>query len=75
MSNPLYEQIGNSAQENPMQMVQQIRSDPVGFLRQRGLNIPDNMKDPRQIARYLVSSGQRPNALLQMAMQRMGMRF
>lgn len=35
-----------------------IKSNPTAFLRQQGLNIPDNMTDPRQIAVYLLQTGQ-----------------
>lgn len=35
-----------------------IKSNPAAFLRQQGLNIPDNMMDPRQIAVYLLRTGQ-----------------
>lgn len=74
MSNALFDQLGGQQmpqQMNPMQMVQQLRQNPSAFLRRQGLNIPAGMNDPKQMAQYLVSSGQRPNALLQMLMQRM----
>lgn len=74
MSNSLFNQIGGQQvpqQMNLMQMVPQIRQNPASFLRNMGLNIPDGMNDPLQMAQYLVSSGQRPNALLQMLMSRM----
>lgn len=46
---------------NPMQvmsMLPQLRSNPIGFLRQRGFNLPDNLNDPNQIIQYLMNSGQ-----------------
>lgn len=43
---------------NPMQMVQQLRSNPVQFLRQSGYNIPNNLSDPNAIIQHLMNSGQ-----------------
>lgn len=37
---------------------QQFNADPVGALRSCGLNIPDGMSDPQQIAMHLFQSGQ-----------------
>lgn len=37
---------------------QKFNADPVGALRGCGLNIPDGMSDPRQIAMHLFQSGQ-----------------
>lgn len=72
----LFEQLGQQ-QANPMQMVQQLRADPAGYLKRAGLNIPDGMTDPQQIIQHLMRSGQVPanryQAAMQM-MQRMGRR-
>ncbi len=43
---------------NPMQMLQAIRQNPAAFLRQRGLNLPDNLTDPNAIIQHLMNSGQ-----------------
>ena len=43
---------------NPMQMLQQLRQNPVQVLRQAGLNIPDNLSDPNAIIQHLMNSGQ-----------------
>ena len=56
---------------NPMQALQQIKSNPVAVLRQRGLNVPDGMNNPQQIVQHLLNSGQITNNKLQMAMQMM----
>ncbi len=61
-------------QQNPMQMVQQLRANPAAMLRSRGLNIPDGMSNPQQIVQHLVQSGQVPNSRLQQIMQMMGKR-
>jgi hypothetical protein len=55
MSNPLYQQM---QRPNPMQMLQQLKQNPVGFLRQAGVNIPANLNDPNAIIQHLLNSGQ-----------------
>ena len=59
---------------NPMQALQQIKSNPSAVLRQRGLNVPDGMTNPQQIVQHLLNSGQITNSKLQMAMQMLGRR-
>lgn len=63
-----------SGQQSPNELLQQIRQDPAGMLRQKGLNIPQGMNNPQQIVQHLVSSGQIPNARLQQVLQMMGKR-
>lgn len=70
----IYEALGNQMPANPMQMLQQIRSNPAAVLRQRGLQIPDGMTNPQQIIQHLLSSGQVPQARYQQAMQLIGRR-
>ena len=65
---------GVTPQVNPQQLLRQLRADPAGMLKQRGLNIPAGMNDPQQILSHLVQSGQVPNARLQQIMQMMGRR-
>lgn len=55
MGNPLFNAMGGG---NPMAMLQQLRSNPLGFLRQRGFNVPDNVSDPNAIIQHLMNSGQ-----------------
>ena len=46
---------------NPMQimsMLPQLRSNPVGFLKQYGFNIPENVTSPNDIIQHLMNSGQ-----------------
>ncbi len=57
------------AQINPMQMMQQLRADPSGFLRKAGLNIPFGMTDPQQIVNHLTQSGQVTQQRYQQAVQ------
>lgn len=57
MPNPLYTQM-NGNRMNTMQMLQQLKQNPVGFLRQAGVNIPANLNDPNAIIQHLLNSGQ-----------------
>ena len=65
----LFEQIGQ--QQNPMQMLQQIRQNPAAILQRAGLNIPAGMTDPQQIIQHLMQSGQVSQQRYQQAMQMM----
>ena len=65
----LFDKLG--AQASPMQMLNQLRSNPAAILRQRGLNIPDGMNDPQAIINHLLQSGQISNSRLQMAQRMM----
>lgn len=46
--------------QNMMAMLNQLKSNPIQFLLQRRLNLPQNipLNDPNAILNYLVSSGQ-----------------
>lgn len=58
MANPLFNALGGN-QPNMMQMLQQLKANPMQFLAKSKLNIPQNMmNDPNAIINYLVSSGQ-----------------
>lgn len=59
---------------NPMQMVQQLRSNPMQFIRQAGFNIPQNLSDPNAIIQHLMNSGQVSQQRYEQARQ-MAMRF
>lgn len=48
----------NNPRMNPMQMLQQLQQNPVQFLKQAGLNIPDNLNSPNDIIQHLMNSGQ-----------------
>ncbi|MBO7669842.1 MAG: hypothetical protein J6S60_04555 [Oscillospiraceae bacterium] len=67
----LFDSLGQ--QTNPMQMMQQLRSNPAATLKQAGMNVPDGMTDPQQIVNHLLQSGQISNSRLQMAQRMMGM--
>ena len=59
---------GTLTRNNPLQMLQQLKSNPVGMLRQAGLNVPDGMSDPQAILNHLIRSGQIPQGRYQQAM-------
>lgn len=65
----LFDQLGQ--QNNPMQMLQQIRQNPAAVLQRAGLNIPAGMNDPQQIIQHLMQSGQVSQQRYQQAMQMM----
>ena len=62
----LFDQLGENRQQNPMQ---QLRADPVGFAQKAGFNIPAGMNNPQQMIKYLLQSGQVPQARYAQAMQ------
>ena len=70
--NPFYNAMN---QQNPMQMLQQLKSNPIEFLMQRKFNLPQNIdaSNPQTIINHLVQSGQVPqetyNRARQMAQQ------
>lgn len=58
MANPFFNAMGGG-QPNMMQMVQQLKANPMQFLMQAKYKIPQNMmNDPNAIINHLVSSGQ-----------------
>lgn len=69
----IFDSLGQQ-QMNPMQMMNQLRSNPSAVLKQRGLNVPDGMTNPQQIVQHLLNSGQISNSRLQSVMQMMGRR-
>lgn len=53
-----------------LQMVQQFKQNPLGFLLQRKLNVPPNVaNDPNAILNYLLSTGQVNQNQINMAYQ------
>lgn len=56
--NPLFNALGGN-QPNVMQMLNQLKANPMQFLAKSKFNIPQNMmNDPNAIINHLVSSGQ-----------------
>ena len=58
MSNPLFGMMTNGLAGNIMQMLPQFKQNPMGALRQAGMNVPANMNDPNAILNHLIQSGQ-----------------
>lgn len=54
---------------NPMQMMQQLQSNPASFLKQSGFNVPDGMTNPQQITQHLMQTGQVSNNRYQQAVR------
>lgn len=46
MSNPM---LGGAPRMNPMQMLQQLRSNPMQFIQRAGFRVPQNLSDPNAI--------------------------
>lgn len=43
---------------NPVQMIQQLKSNPIQFLQRAGFNVPNNITSPNDIIQHLMNSGQ-----------------
>lgn len=49
----------NVSTNNPIQLLNQIKNNPMSFVMQRGLNIPQDIaNDPNKIIQYLMNTGQ-----------------
>ena len=58
---------------NPLQMLQQLKSNPLQFLMQRRLNIPQNIVyDPNAILNHLLQTGQVSQEAVNRAYQQIG---
>lgn len=59
MPNPFYPAIGGN-QQNMMQMIQQLKANPVQFLMKSKFKLPQNIdtSNAQSIVNYLVQSGQ-----------------
>lgn len=61
MANNLFNTLSRSypSQPNFMQMLNQLKSNPVQFLMQRKFNLPQNFQGgPQEIIQHLVNTGQ-----------------
>ena len=52
--NPLYQKLN---QNNPLNMIGDIKSNPKQFLAKKGVNIPYGMNTPEVILNHLMSTG------------------
>ena len=70
MPNPLFNALGgNSQMGNMMQMLSQLKSNPMALLQRAGFNIPMNLNNPQQIIQHLTQTGQINQAQLNQAQQ------
>ena len=69
MSNPLIQRNGNApvqGKADPRQALAQLKSDPVGMLKQAGYNVPDETAgNPMAMIQHLITSGQIPKSRLE----------
>ena len=73
----LFNSLGNgNPQQNQQQLFQSFRSDPVGFMKDHGINIPQgvNMQDPGAILNSLMQTGQIQNQIYQQGLQMLRMK-
>ena len=71
----LFDSLGHGQQQmTPQAVLQQMRANPAGVLKQAGFNVPQGMTNPQQIINHLVQSGQVPQGRLQQVMQMMSRR-
>lgn len=66
MANPLFGMLGG---QNPMQMLMQLKQNPLSLLQKVGFNIPTNLSSPQQIVEHLTKTGQINQAQLNHAQQ------
>lgn len=58
MANPFFSALGGGNGMNTMQMLAQLKSNPLAMLQKAGYNIPQNLNDPQAIIQHLMNSGQ-----------------
>ena len=69
MPTPLFNALGGGQMGNMMQMLGQLKSNPMALLQRAGYNIPGNLTDPRQILNHLTQTGQINQQTLNQAQQ------
>ena len=69
MANPLFGLLNNNPVGNMMQMLTQLKQNPMALLGRAGYNIPMNLSNPQQIVEHLTKTGQINQAQLNQAQQ------
>ena len=73
MSNPLFGLLGGNSMPGPlgnmMQMLTQLKSNPMALLQKAGFNVPANVSGPQAIIQHLTQTGQINQAQLNQAQQ------
>lgn len=67
MSNPLFNAMNPMG--NMMQMLTQLKSNPMALLQRAGFNIPSYINSPQQIIQHLTQTGQINQQQLNQAQQ------
>ena len=76
MASELYQAMGTSANNAPVQQQQNPRDAAMSLLKRQGVQIPDAIaNNPQAIIQHLMQSGQIPQGRLQMAQQMMQRMF
>lgn len=74
MANPLFGMLGGqNPMSNMMQILSQLKQNPLSVLQRVGYNIPTNLSNPQQIVEHLTKTGQINQAQLNQAQQMMQM--
>ena len=58
MPNPVFNALGGNPMGNMMQMLTQLKQNPLALLQKAGYNIPTNLNNPQQIIQHLTQTGQ-----------------
>ena len=58
MPNPLFNALGGNPMGNMVQMLNQLKQNPMALLQRAGYNIPANLNNPQQIIQHLTQTGQ-----------------
>lgn len=69
MSNSVFNALGGNPMGNMMQMLSQLKQNPLALLQKAGYNIPTNLNNPQQIIQHLTQTGQINQAQLNQAQQ------
>ena len=67
MPNPLFNALGGG--NNMMQMLSQLKQNPLALLNRAGFNIPANINNPQAIVQHLTQTGQINQNMLNQAQQ------
>lgn len=69
MPNPLFNALGGNPMGNMMQMLTQLKQNPMALLQKAGFNIPGNLNNPQAIIQHLTQTGQINQQTLNQAQQ------
>ena len=58
MPNPLFNALSGNPMGNMMQLLTQLKQNPLAMLQKAGFNVPGNFSNPQQIIQHLTQTGQ-----------------